>query len=122
VGQVQSRQPTISGLASADVDLGGAVIDTATLGNFTPSDGTVTFRLFGPNDTVCFTVPVFTSQVAHDRATTVVSSAFAPTTPGTYRFIARYVGNAWNLSATTSCANAAQAVNVTLPMFSNGFE
>jgi hypothetical protein len=122
VAQVQDRQPTLSGLASADTDLGGAVIDTATLSNITPSNSTVTFSLYGPGNPLCIPAAAFTAQVAHNRDSVVVSPAFVPTAAGTYRFVARYSGNAWNRSATTSCSNTAQHVVVAAPLFKNGFE
>jgi hypothetical protein len=61
--------------------------------------GNVTFVVYGPGDTSCTGVPVFTSPpstVGSASATTVtaMSASFTPQAPGTYRVIATYNGDA----------------------------
>lgn len=109
---VTPAAPAIATQASPSVPLGGTVSDTATLtGAFNPT-GTITFRLYGPGDTACTGVPVFTSvrSVVTGGAT---SEPFTPTAPGTYRWIASYSGDANNLPATGACAEPTEAVVVT---------
>ena len=58
---VNAASPTLSTTASAPVALGGQVGDTATIsGGFNPT-GTITFNLFGPNNSLCTGTPGFTS-------------------------------------------------------------
>ena len=97
---------------------GTAVSDTATIsGLATPSTGTggtITFNAYGPDDATCAT-SVYTSTVSNVVTNGSYNSftdadagtvAFAPTDPGTYRWIASYApgaGDVNNLSATTAC-------------------
>src|SRR3546814_15952111 len=48
------RSPTIATTATANVAIGGSISDTATLtGEYNPTSGSVTFRLYGPDDATC---------------------------------------------------------------------
>ena len=88
--------PTISTDASATITIGGSVSDTATLaGGFNPT-GTITFRLFGPNDATCTNPSVFTTTKAVNGNGAYTSAAFTPTLVGTYRWVASYGGDANN--------------------------
>ena len=117
---VAPNLPTIVTLVSdaGPVNPGTAISDTATVGNLaTPSTGTggtITFNAYGPDDATCAT-SVYTSVVSNVTANGNYNSetdgdggAFAPTAPGTYRWIAAYapgVGDVNNLSATTACGD-----------------
>jgi hypothetical protein len=101
------------------VNPGTAVSDTATIsGLATPSagtGGTITFNAYGPDDATC-TTSVYESVASDVTANGDYNSfadgdggAFAPTAPGTYRWIAAYApgaGDVNNLSATTLCGDA----------------
>jgi hypothetical protein len=110
---VSPKTPTIITFAVAGpVPLGGAISDTATIGNTapkpdgTPAGGTVTFMAYGPDDATCAGPAAFTSAaipVSGDG--NYGSGDFTPTLAGTYRWIATYTGDAPNTSGpvSTSC-------------------
>jgi hypothetical protein len=98
-------QPTITTVQSAGGTVGTSVHDTATVSGGSSPTGTVTFQLFGPNDTTCSGTPVFTSS---DDALTngaAASGSFTPTTTGTYEWVATYNGDAGNLTAVSKCGD-----------------
>ncbi len=98
---------------------GTAISDTATLtGAATPSNatyGTITFRAYGPDDATC-TTAVYTSvanvvagQTVYNSFTHGDGGAFAPTSPGTYRWRAFYApatGDVNNVAASGACGAA----------------
>jgi hypothetical protein len=104
----------------SSVVLGNAVADAATLtaasGVGVPT-GTVTFQLYGPNDSSCTGSPVFSSTNAlgtvSATSSTATSSTFAPTQAGTYRFTASYSGDANYVPLTGVCNAAGESVTVT---------
>ncbi len=105
--------PTLSTQASADVDLGGSITDTATLtGGNTPT-GTITLELYGPDDPTCAPANlVFTSTPVPLSAGTATSPPFTPLEPGTYRWIATYSGDAGHTPVTGSCTDPNQSVRI----------
>lgn len=111
---VLRAQPTITTqVSSSSVAQGSAITDTATVtGSPNVSvTGTVTFNLYGPNDTTCATIPVFTSTVALAGGT-ATSTSFAPVLPGTYRWRATYNGDTNNNSVSGVCNAANETVEV----------
>lgn len=100
---------TLATTAGADVLLGNAVTDSAALGgtatqpanpviNLTgtagpAAGGTITFKLYGPDD--CSTVAYTSPTVAVSGNGTYNSPApqFVPTAPGEYHWVAIYSGN-----------------------------
>jgi hypothetical protein len=55
--------PTLTTKANpASATLGNGIRDTATLAGATNAGGTITFKLYGPNDSTCSTAAVFTSR------------------------------------------------------------
>jgi uncharacterized repeat protein (TIGR01451 family) len=108
---VNKLTPSISTDASADVVIGGAISDTATVsGGHTPT-GTVTFRLYGPNDASCATA-IFTSANRPLTGGSATSAEFTPPAVGTYRWIATYNGDANNNSVAGKCDDANESVVV----------
>lgn len=116
--RVTPKTPTISTQVSnaGPVVPGTAVSDSATLGNTaTPSNGTngtITFTAYGPDDATCATA-VYTSEINVTGNGTYSSftshNAFAPTSPGTYRWIASYApatGDVNNVAVSTTCGDA----------------
>ena len=118
---VSQAGPTITTTASATVTLGGAVSDSAVIaGGFNPT-GTITFRLYGPNDATCGSAPVFTSAaVPVNGNNTYGSGNFTPTAAGTYRWIATYSGDGNNSGVAGACnaANESVVVNKITPTMS----
>jgi hypothetical protein len=101
--------------ASPSVNLGGTISDTGSvLGDpFSPKPtGSITFRLYGPDDPTCSTTPVFTSTVPVTRLNTL-SGPFTPTLPGTYRYVGDYTGDSVYAPATSKCNSQNESVLVT---------
>lgn len=125
VGAVEQNQPGIVGVASVpQATLGTAISDTAQLsaGVLTP-DGTVAFELYGPTQPTCVGAPVFTVSANVAGNGGYASTSFVPTQVGTYRWIARYRGDAYNLTAATACDDPRQTVQIYVDLiFRNGFE
>jgi hypothetical protein len=99
--------------------LGAAFHDTATLTKPsvgpTPT-GTVTFDVYGPSNPTCAGTPTFTSTNPVNAAgTTAASTNFTPTTPGTWKVIARYSGDTNYGPLASLCDDAAEAVAVNAP-------
>ena len=116
---IVASQPTLITVASVNTALGGLVGDTAQVsGLVNPVAGaTVTFNLYGPDDTTCSRPPVFTSTVALGSDATAKSATYAPTAVGTYRWIAGYSGDANNSAVVAACNAANEAVALLGPDF-----
>ena len=121
---VSPASPGILTQASADMTIGnGALADNATVTGLVnpvtsgPNVATVEFRLYGPNDASCATA-VFTSSNrpltfnAGGTSATAVSTAFTPTSTGTYRWRAFYSGDANNNPVNGPCNAANETTNV----------
>jgi uncharacterized repeat protein (TIGR01451 family) len=113
---VAKNIPSISTTASATVQVGGSVSDTAHLsGGFNPT-GTILFALYGPNDATCALSAVYTKVVTVDHGNGDYSSgSFSPSSAGTYRWIASYSGDAENAPVSGACNDANENVVVTTP-------
>ena len=124
--------PALGTTASAGVNLGNPVSDTAALSgtatqpanpviNLTGTSGavaggTITFTLYGPNScsTVAYTSP--TVAVSGNGSYATPNPQFVPTAAGTYHWVAAYSGNLPNTNATshnTACDDTAEDVVVT---------
>jgi hypothetical protein len=110
---VTRATPAITTTASPSVPLGGTIRDTAVLsGGFSPR-GTIIFSVFGPDNPTCAGVAAFTSSSRVNGNGTYQSAEFLPTAPGTYRFVARYLGDVNNQSAVSPCNAPNESVVVT---------
>src|SRR3954447_10185812 len=103
--------PSISTVASANITIGGTISDTATLADGFNPTGTITFRLYGPNDTTCATA-IFTTTKPVNGNGSYTSATFPPTAAGTYRWVASYGGDANNNSISGACNDANGSVVV----------
>ena len=111
--------PTLATSAGADVNLGSAVTDQATLSgaatqpanpviNLTgtggaAAGGTITFKLYGPSTTGCGSL-VYTSAavtVNGNGTYNTPNPQHVPLAAGTYHWVAEYSGNLPNTNATT---------------------
>lgn len=90
-------------VSAATVTLGQSISDSATLTTGGNPTGTITFRLYGPNDNTCAGTPVFTSVVGVNGNSTYFSQPFTPTAAGVYRWIASYSGDGNNPAASGAC-------------------
>ncbi len=110
---VTKAPPAIVTQASPPVAVGNPITDTATLSGGVNPTGTITFTLFGPNNSTCTGAAIFTSTVAVNAGNGNYTSApFTPTAAGTYRFVAVYSGDANNASVTSPCGAANESVLV----------
>jgi hypothetical protein len=107
--------PALVTSASANVELGGLVFDTATLSGSVAPTGTIDFALYGPNDTGCSGPPVFTDVVTVAGNGDYESAAFVPVEPGVYRWTASYSGDADNAPAASPCNAPGESVLVSEP-------
>ncbi|MEU8003823.1 choice-of-anchor A family protein [Catellatospora sp. NPDC049111] len=112
LGCVVNPTPDLTTEASADIALGGQVHDVATLAGGVNPTGTITFDLYGPDDTTCTGTPVHSATVVVQGDSTYTSDDFTPTQTGTYRWIARYSGDGRNLGVVTACSDEAEWVVV----------
>ncbi len=93
-----------------------AATPTAPAGAVVPT-GTVTFDVYGPNDATCTGPVAFTSTNGLDSTGTLaVSGTFTPVAGGIYRVVATYSGDANYTSASSSCADPNESVDVTVPV------
>jgi len=105
---------TLTTQASAPVQLGGAIHDTALLSGGLNPTGTITFRLFGPNDATCTAAAIFTSTQPVAGNGSYVSGSFTPVLVGVYRWIATYSGDNANAASATACNDANESVTVSV--------
>jgi hypothetical protein len=109
--------PSLTNAAGPGTAVGdGTITTTATLAGATgPSGptGTLTFRLYGPDDESCTGAPVYTDAVNVNGNGTYGPTPFAPTRAGTYRWTVAYAGDYQPLA--TACGSAGAAVKVTAP-------
>ncbi|HUQ77911.1 MAG TPA: hypothetical protein VM427_03420 [Patescibacteria group bacterium] len=112
VDTVNKVNPTIATQASATVIVGGSLTDTATVSGGHNLTGSVTFRLYGPDDATCTTV-IFTSANRPLTGSTATSAAYTTTQAGTYRWIATYNGDANNNSVAGACNDPNESAVVT---------
>ncbi|MDQ1358093.1 MAG: hypothetical protein QOG44_2466, partial [Acidimicrobiaceae bacterium] len=111
---VTKANTTIATQASGPVTVGATIGDTASLtGGFSPT-GTITFDLFGPDNSTCTGPPATSSTKAVNGIGNYASALFPTTSPGTYRWVASYSGDAnSNPAGPTACNDPAEAVIVT---------
>jgi hypothetical protein len=99
-------------VSSANVTLGQSINDTATLTTGGNPTGTITFRLYGPDDATCGGVAIFTSVVGVNGDGTYASGSFIPPLSGTYRWIATYSGDANTPAASGACNDPNETTTV----------
>ena len=110
---VTKKSPTVVTQASASVEVGGDIHDTATLAGGSSPTGTITFNLYGPNDTTCASAAIFTKSVTVNGNGHYDSPSFTTVTAGTYRWIANYSGDANNNATQNACNGNNESVIVT---------
>ena len=93
-----------------EVVLGEPVADAATMAGGRAA-GTVTFDLYGPDDTGLLRAPLASSPPGGGgRDVSVVGRT--PPEPGEYRFVARYSGDADNTAGAGACGDPNESVVV----------
>ena len=114
---ITTTSPTLVTVASAGGPIGTVVTDQATLSGGINPTGSITFRLYGPNDASCSGAPVFTSNAIAVSGNGTYTSApgFAPAALGTYRWIASYSGDASNAAIPGACNGPNESVTISIP-------
>jgi hypothetical protein len=129
--EVKPAQPAISTNATAGpIVIGGSISDSATLTGtaskpgtpaINPSTaggaatGTITFRVYGPNDATCTNTPVHTATASVSGDGSYSSGSFTPTSAGTYRWVASYDGDSPNTLSVSGACNDANETSVVSP-------
>jgi hypothetical protein len=106
---------TVTTQASPSVAVGGSISDSATLAGGVNPTGTITFKLFGPNDATCSGPVTATSSKTVSGNSAYPSDSFTTQAAGTYRWVASYGGDSNNAPASTACGDATESVTVTAP-------
>jgi hypothetical protein len=110
---LQLANPTVTTDAGPDFVIGsGNLIDSATLTGGSNPTGTITFKLYGPDDANCSGPVIFTSTTAVSGNGSYQSDPFTPTQAGTYRWIANYSGDTGNNPTANGCNGANEDVVV----------
>lgn len=105
--------PTLTTQASADDSAPFTISDTATLAHAcSGATGTITFKLYGPDDSTCGAAPIFTSAKTVTGNGNYTSDPYTPVEPGTYRWIASYSGDNNNDAVSGSCNDPNEAVAI----------
>jgi hypothetical protein len=110
---VTKANTVIATTASGEVTVGATISDTATLSGGFAHAGTITFDLFGPDNATCSGQTIFSSTVTVTGTGPYPSGPFTTVSPGTYRWVATYSGDAnSNAAGPTACDDQAEAVVV----------
>jgi hypothetical protein len=96
----------------SSVALGGSISDLATLATGGSPTGSITFKLFGPNNSTCSGTPIFTSVQPVNGDGTYSSQSFTPSATGTYNWIASYSGDANNPAVSGACGDPNESTTV----------
>ena len=110
---VVSAAPTLTTQASPSVQTADAISDMATLSGGMNPTGTITFFVYGPDDSTCGAPPAFTSAVSVTGNGQYNSGPFFPSQPGTYYFVANYSGDDNNKAFASVCNDTNESVVVT---------
>lgn len=110
---VSPAKPALHTTASpTSVQSGGTAGDTATLTGGAKPQGTITFRVYGPDDSTCSSPPALVVEQTVDGNGSYPSPTPTLSIPGTYRVVATYSGDSNNAGVATSCGDPAETVVV----------
>jgi hypothetical protein len=105
--------PTLPTTPSGGGLLGSVLNDSATVtGGYIPT-GSITFNLYGPNNTTCAGSAIYTQTVGLSGTSAATSPGFHTVAVGTYEWTASYSGDTNNNPAYSGCG--AEAVVITVP-------
>ena len=93
----------LSTSATGPVTIDSPISDTATLSGGSNPTGTITFKLYGPDDATCTNAPIYTNTANVNGEGTYPSGEYTPTAAGTYRWTAEYSGDATNEPSSSPC-------------------
>ena len=104
--------PSLVTRASPPVAVGGQITDTATLAGGIGPVGTIVFVVYGPDDANCSGSPAFSIPLTVAGNGDYTSDPFTPSLPGTYRWVASYLGDGVNAPVSTACNDPDESVVV----------
>jgi hypothetical protein len=109
--------PALVTTASAGGPIGTVLTDQATLSGGANPTGSITFRLYGPNDASCSGAPVFVSSAiaVNGNGTYTSAPGYTATAIGVYRWIASYSGDANNTAIPGACNGANESATISTP-------
>ncbi|MEA2828084.1 MAG: hypothetical protein QOG43_2523 [Actinomycetota bacterium] len=99
---VSKRVPALDAAPSPGYGNG----DSATLSLGAIPSGTVTFKMYGPDDRTCAGVPIFTTTRTVAGNGSFTTGPTPPVPMGTYRWVVGYSGDANNVARSTSCSDS----------------
>lgn len=100
---IDKASPSVATTPSGGGTVGVVISDTATVSGGSGPTGTVTFNLYGVNDTACALPPVFT-DIASLSGSKAASKPYTTAAAGTFSWIASYSGDTNNLAASGTCS------------------
>ncbi|MDQ4134348.1 MAG: hypothetical protein M3179_14370 [Actinomycetota bacterium] len=115
-----AASPTLSPYASSGWWAGTGIHDSVNVNNGVNPTGTLTFKLYGPDDQTCTAAPLFTTHKAVAGNGYYTSASFTTNRAGTYHWTVSYSGDANNNPVPPNdCTHEGQTVfvakrNVTL--------
>ncbi len=112
---IQATPALTTSASPASANLGAAIKDVATLSGGDNPTGTITWKLYGPNDSSCSATnpPSVSDTVNGDGAYT--SPTITPSQAGTYHWVASYGGDTFNLPVgPVGCTDPNEAVTLNL--------
>jgi hypothetical protein len=116
-----AASPSIStSVSQTTVALGSTLQDSATLSGTGTLDGTgsITFDLYGANDSTCSGPPVDTETVIDvtSDGPYVTTTGYTPDTTGTYQWVASFSGDGDDNAVSTACGDEPVTVNKATPL------
>jgi uncharacterized repeat protein (TIGR01451 family) len=102
---VGKASATFSTIASGGVTFGaGTISDTATLAGGVNPTGTITFKVYGPDDPTCGNGALTTLTTTVSGNGSYSSGPFTPPGAGVYNWVSSYSGDSNNAAITGGCA------------------
>src|SRR5207245_1605905 len=109
---VNKASPAMTTSATATQTAGGTIQDTATLSGGTSPTGTVSFSIYGPNDTTCGGTATSAGIATVSGNGRYSSTALTAYTTLFRSWIASYSGDANNNAFATTCNEAGETSTV----------
>jgi hypothetical protein len=112
---VSTAQPNIATTPSAGGAIGKSISDTASVTGGNNPTGQVQFELFQPSDATCDGEPIDAGTKTLDTHGMATSDSETASAVGTYHWIAIYLGDANNKSASSACSDEPVTIGKAAP-------
>lgn len=108
-----TKQVTAIAFSASEVArVGESVSGSVALSGASSPTGSITFKLFGPDNLFCSGAPAFQASESVNGDGSYRSAAFTPTAAGTYRWLASYSGDAGNHAVAGTCGEPGTLLTV----------